>query len=415
MTVSSAIKDTLGIVTAGAKVLATGADKFQTKHAGKIRQAQRAASIGAPITSLTAQTNILSRAFIDQNIAGEEVMPNLMRVLQEWYVAQILSAIHLSKMISDGRRVGDALSIVQTGFNKPSRGFLGNIQDRLLAQESFVSTYAGEAALEELMGPPTPNEAAVQYREYLDKAHGEIDSLKKELDPTAIKPISVTDGKVGPIGSLYEVTITNPNHPEIKAIVPVFIQMQPSLIPAAIAARFIDMNVKPDVWKRWTMQSAGEISFFKDFLLQRDLMKRDKVILKDPEASKAFSDFLRTVAKKDAYALSDLAAHSDVNPSANLSNSVIVLSEETVLQAKADSGIDLHSHGDRQRYFSNCYAMIVAILDPLHQRVTVYFNGIEGSLNESYAVFKPNNKQFNPQEFMTALSAFSANNIARMR
>ena len=138
-------------------------------------------------------------------------------------------------------------------------------------------------------------------------------------------------------------------------------------------------------------------------------------MLKDPKAAAAWSKFLSTVAKKDKYALADVSSKSAAAHSSNLANSVVVFSEDTVTRAKADSGIDLHNDQDRQRYFRDAYAMIVAIVDPLHQRVTIYFNGLDGALECSYSDFRSKDAKFDPKDFMAALQAFSTNSVARLR
>lgn len=191
--------------------------------------------------------------------------------------------------------------------------------------------------------------------------------------------------------------------------------MTPSLIPADVAPRFIDMNVAPDTWQRWTQMRAGELTFWKDFVLHRDLIRRQRAIIKDPKKAAAFSDFLKTVAKKDKYAIDDASDRLGSRQSQNLANSVIILSEDAIAQAKADSGIDLHNERDRVRYFRETYVMILVAVDPLHQRVTIYFNGIDGEINASYNDFRPKDQKFDPKDFMSALQAFSTNNIGRLR
>lgn len=392
-----ALNTTLSIIDGAASVLANDTVKNIAGRSARI--SDRAANAGNAITAFSSQTTILSRAFVDESIVDETIMPNLFRTLHEWYAAQIISALHLSQMVDGHRTVQDVMAVVQTGHNQRERGLLSNIVSRRIGQENFLASYMGE---------PAPHNA--------DDAVG-LESNGNDMvsNSVSIKSVSSSDNRIGPMGELYEVKLTNPSDKSSSTIVPIFIQMQPSLIPADIAPRFVDMNVAPSLWQRWTQMRAGELTFWRDFLLHRDMVKRQKSILKDPVKANAFSAFLKTVSNKDKYAIDDATDRLGSRQSANLANSVVVFSEETVAQAKADSGVDLHSPRDRLRYFRDTYTMIIVIVDPLHQRVTVYFNGLEGEINTSYNDFRPKDTKFDPKEFMTALQAFSSNNISRLR
>lgn len=424
------LSTTLSIIDAASNVLVKN-DTVKNSISTIARASIKSDRIGSAITGLSKQTTILSRAFVDESVLNEPILPNLFRSFHEWYTAQVISALHLSQMVDSHRTVQDVMSVVQTGHNERENSLVSNIINRRIGQESFLTNYLGEAACESMMGPSIYDIADdKKYKRVRDqikdaqdvsdrsqraqKEHEE-ETRRRATRETSVKSVKVGENRVGPMGELYEVKLSNPNGNGAPVTIPVFIQMQPSIVDATVAPRFIDMNVDPTMWQRWTQMRAGEINFWKDFLLQRDLIKRGKSVLKDPVKANAFSDFLKTVAKKDFYALGDATDTLGARHSSNLSNSVMVFSEDTVLQAKADSGIDLHKESDRQRYFKNTYTMIIAIIDPLHQRVTVYFNGIDGDINCSYNEFRPKDTKFDPKDFMTALSAFSTNNISRLR
>lgn len=242
-----------------------------------------------------------------------------------------------------------------------------------------------------------------------------IDNKNDEVaSKFSVRSVKVGDSQIGPLGELYDIKLNNPTNPEHSITVPVFVQMQPSIIPAEIAPRFIDRHVSLNLWQRWTQMTVGEISFWKDFVFQADMIKRHMSTIKNPEYAAAFADYLKTVSKKDNYAFHD-ATNRGGRVSHNLSNSVVVFAEDTVRQVKAESAFDLHRPADRERYFKDTYTMIIAVVDPMHQRVTVYFNGIDGDLDLAYSDFRPNDKKFDPNDFMQALSAFSSGNISRLR
>jgi hypothetical protein len=295
------------------------------------------------------------------------------------------------------------MSVLQDGRHNRSQDLLNNVLERAAGQEAFLSNYLGEAGLE-----------ALKY-DSLNQPIRETSDKDSNLNGVSVKSVNTSDNRIGPMGELFEVTLTNPENTNASVKVPVFIQMQPSLIPHQIAPRFVDMQVQPSVWQRWTQMRAGELSFWKDFVFKVDVLNAKKNVVKDPNAASAMRNYLSTISKKDMYALGDASSKKSVTRSANLANSVVILSEETIAQAKADSNIDLHREADRQRYFRDTYTMLIAIVDTIHQRVTIYFNGIDGELDVSYNEFRPRDQKFDPNMFMQALSAFSTNSIGRLR
>lgn len=381
---------------------------------------KRAANTTSSITALSGQSTILSRVFVDQSVIDEPVLPNFLRSCHEWYAAQIISALHLSQLVTDGVSVQDILTPVQTGYNKRTTSVIRNIRDRRFATESFLVNYLGLERADQMIGLeaygnfdpkklPSNSLAKAVNDKPSEEPYG-LDSMRSR---------GVSENRLGPIGELFEIKLSRPklgkDDSEDSITVPVFVQMMPTIIPESIAPRFIDMNVDENIWQRWTKMRAGEISFWKDFVLQRDVMKRHKAIIKDAEVAKAFGDFLKSVEAKDKYALGDLTDSLSASQSYNLANSVMIFSEDTVMRAKVDSAIDLHKESDRNHYFKNTYSMIIAIVDSLHQRVTVYFNGLDGGLNASYNDFKGKDQKFDPKDFMAALQAFSTNSVSRLR
>ena len=405
-----------------------------------VKVADKVSRTGGAITQLTNQTTILSRAFVDERVIDEPILPNVMRLLHSWYTAQVIAGLQLGQMISDQSSVQDVMRVVQTGQNTHATGAARNvatsvwssIRNRRTAQESFLSNYLGTEVssvnfgLEDLYGPMTHAQTVASntraWKAESDKRADSAKTVEEKVDVPAVRrdnDVTIRsidhDQRIGPMGQLFEVKLTNPNGNGQSTVVPIFIQMQPSIIPDEVGARFIDMNVAPSTWQRWTQMRAGELTFWRDFLLNRDMIRRQKSLIKDKKTADAFSDFLRTVAKKDKYAAADATDRLGSRQSANLANSVMIFSEDAVGQAKADSGIDLHNPTDRARYFRDTYTMIVVVIDTLHQRVTVYFNGVDGEINAPYNEFRPKDTKFDPKDFMVALQAFTTGSVSRMR
>ena len=405
MSVTAAIT----LTAAAAQVLESPTAKKVIKGAASVfSTVDRINSAGGAITAISRQTSIISRSFIDEAILDEPVLAGLNRSIHGWYVAQIVAAMGITDLVDGKNTVQDLMAPLQTG----SVSYVGSVVDRIATKAMGLETFLGT---EDLMGVPSskPASAMVPSGSGSGSSTRNEDIREKTVTDGSVsmKSIKVADNRIGPMGELYDLKLRGPAG---VVNVPIFIQIQPSVIPAKYAPRFIDMNVLPSLWQRWTQMTAGEIGFWKDFLAQADLRKRNQSIIKDPEAAHAFSDFLKTVNRKDAYAIQDASGYAKGH-SHNLANSVMILSQDAVAQAKADSGIDLHNPADRGSYFKNTYSMIIAIVDPLHQRVSVYINGIDGYLNLSYSDFKNTDGKNEGADFVAALQAISTNSIGRMR
>ena len=313
MVAISTLKEGLSIVAAAAQLLDSGTAKKVVGAAGSAFDvAQRVNDTGSSIFKVTQQTNILSRVFIEESILNEPVLPNLMKSLHEFYAAQIVAALGLSRLVTDKVTVGQVMSLVQTGQNARHKGVVENIFSRASGQESFLSSYLGEAGLEAL-GPYTHAGATEEG----DRLSSEKADTKKrpDLKSVNVRSISTSDNRIGPMGELYEVTLTGPSSVDNKGKkiegesirVPVFIQMAPTIVPDGVSPRFIDLGVQPSFFHRWTGMTTGELHWFKDFIMQRDLVQRQRSVLKDPRQAAAYSDFLKTISKKDQYALGDVS------------------------------------------------------------------------------------------------------------
>lgn len=517
---SALIKGTGSIADAGRAIGNSSAKDIARRS---FDMALRADQTNTSLAQFTGQTAIRSRAFIDQRIAGEEIIGNLLKANRSWYLAQVMCAIQLNQLVSRGRSVQDVFGVIQTGDNPHySSATLGAMQrlaglesliasidpDILITQDSigveavgsFIATQVALPVAIELLkkgvtnfqtrranpGGYTSNGGKTVHDEsmmeslkaalrssamksaYIDGAASlasklpqmKLNSLKRDLEKAETeaelriieKKYKLDEAKIdkelaeiarktkldaildeakmreatpGPstididavnldvlnsiaTGELFNVTLTNPEHPDKSIQVPILMQMLPLVVPAEIAPRFIDREVMPTTWQRLTEMTTGEKSFWADFIGQKDILAR-RSMPSDPESARVLKIFLDTIKAKDAYSRADIASNrSTGDMSKNLPNSIMIFSEESVQDAYLTSGIDLRNETDRNRYFRDTYTMIIAIINPSHQRVEIAFNGIPGLIDISYADLKPKQKNFDPTDLISSMAAFAA-------
>ena len=378
------------------------------------RMVRHASSIGGAITNVSRQATIDSRVFIDEGIVDEQCLRHVLGTAHSWYAAQIITALGMSRMVNDIEKVSDILGMVQTGSNEHITSMVSDAnrtaQQRMTLKKLGLASFTSDP-----MGLESSAVAVIPSETPPTSTNNSSDKPKEQFDVNAVSSVKVGDNRIGPIGELFNVELSAPGSKDGGVALPLFVQMVPSIIDADVAPKFITFNVSASLWQRWTQMRAGELRFWKDFVFHQDLVRRNRSIIKNPQVAAAFSDYLRTINKKDAYAARDLIVPPTGKVSSNLSNSVMVFSEDTVSRARVEAGINLHDAKTRHRYFSDSYTMMIIIIDPLHQRVTIYFNGIDGDLNLPYSHFKGKDSKFDPKDFMEAMSAFSSNSIGRMR
>ena len=269
------IEDTITLVEAATKVLGTnrldGAVNV-AKVGSKL--AQHAEGVGGSLFDVTAQTTILSRAYIDEALLDEPILANYMRNCHELYAAQVIAAFHLSRLVESGKTVQEFMAPLQTGYGRTPRsrvmsalGGLHNVSQKMAAQESFLENIATEDFHGPLPGIPRSeekpelkrwNKFQKASRKAQDRAEAEAKTAREEEERArgqresalAIRSVKTGDNQIGPMGELYEIKLANPNSPGATIAVPVFIQMQPTIVPTELMPRFIDINVKADLWMR---------------------------------------------------------------------------------------------------------------------------------------------------------------------
>lgn len=501
--------------------------------------ALRAGQTNSSIAQFTGQTAIRPRAFIDERIAAEEVLGNLLKAIRSWYLAQIMCALQLNQLVSRGRSVQDVFGVIQTGDTPHYSSATLGAMNRLAGLESFTACVAPELVIGEnglgvesavatylvtevglpiainllkkgitnfkvkdarnayirrqvdtsvkVGGTRYHMESGADSIKFLMRkailsdsvkgaavnagldlatgivknlASGKLDALKRDLDKAKTeaelriveKKYKLDEAKIDKemaelarktkldevldeaklrdatpgastididavnldvlnsiaTGELFNVTLTNPEHPEKSIQVPILMQMLPLLVPSSIGAHLIDREVSPALWQRWTEMKTGEKSFWSDFIGQKDILAR-RSVPNDPEAARVLKTFLDTIKNKDAYSRADIASNrSTGDMSKNLPNSVMIFSDDTVQEAYLSSGLDLRNSNDRDRYFRDTYTMIIAIINPSHQRIEIAFNGIPGIVDISYSDLKPKQKNFDPTDLVASIAAIAA-------
>lgn len=382
------------------------------------------------LTQYTKQVVLRSRVYIDGSLADEPTIPTIVKALHTMYAGLIMTALQMNQLITKGKTVQDFIGAVATeALEEPYHDVRDDFADQMASLEALTpdearnifnaaptdTTYELNDVMDEV---DRRRVEAEQNKQKSLRELGREKAPEPEKKPSPYETRGVTEAKLAPpeiasVGKLIDVTITNPDHPGESAKITLMVQMVPYLIPTKLAHLFISKDTRLSFSQRILQWKAGEISFWRDLILNVDQINRSHDIAKQ-DPSKVFYDFMSNVAKKDRATVSKNLARDDHAKSHNLANSVMIFSKEAVAQAKAETGVDLHDAGARARYFSSTYAMVICVVDREYLQVTMYLNGIDDVGVYPFSAFESkSHDKDGGLDFMKVLSQFTGGKAPR--
>ena len=299
------------------------------------------------LSEYTKKTMIISRAYIEDSVAKEDGITHLMKFCNQMLGGLVISSIGLNDVISGGRTVRQLAQMIST---EDFHNFLDIISNEFGDTNIKIS-----AGLE-------------------DNAQGDKDKLKE-------KELTVKDIKNDPglyAGRLLEVNITGEGGAKIPLYF--YVQITPYVTPTSVMEQFVDSSFTPSMLSRWAKFKAGEISFWKDFVLEADLVRKRRKALKADK-----DGILREIEDRR----SKQRTKSIMNNSAlvianhNCASSILVISRRTMDRIMKDQGLDYRRFDVRQNIMKSTMSLMMAVFDPNYGTVDFYMDGIEHSGNYS--------------------------------
>lgn len=286
------------------------------------------------LSEFTAATRLNPSALIERSLMNNldtDVMSNIMQTCVGIYVSQYIQAFELSKD-KGGVRAIDFLTPLSDDPYKSVRvavPFGESIDDTSLAFPNF----SGEAKVDHDPDISKPSNLAVgkQFMVSLD-----LDGDKKSIDI----PINVT---MSPRDARLEFMIDVVKH----------------------------LNDDRDILSRWHKVWSGEINFFSDFLLNLDIIgKERRLLLTDDE-----NGFYRESESKRAGGL--FASFFSGQESINVASNFLVLSETGAARLAGAFGGSMDRYNDRRDIFRESGSMCMVIVNPMEERLKVYIRGFK--------------------------------------
>lgn len=170
------------------------------------------------------------------------------------------------------------------------------------------------------------------------------------------------------VGQVIEVTISEDGK---EAKIPVMIRlrvagMNPATMVQTLAVGGVDMSTRG----RYRAWRAGEIGFWADFV-----MAMDRVDAHRAASMKDETGYYKTIYNRAAN--NTMVEVLGQGPSLATASAIIVVTEDTARELERTIGGQLSSFKVRQGIFGMTYSMLLAVVDPEWESVTIYTRGIE--------------------------------------
>jgi len=324
------------------------------------------------LTRYSKTTSVVSRVYIEDNLVDEDIMVPLMGTLNQTYIGFVLCALQLNNVIGQYSVVRDAIARVAT---ESMDGHLGAIADFGSMDEIAPSNEAVVLEIDKRVQHLATGkiiEFDFLIGDIVERSTtvGNADAPKKDRDITRFK-------------STKEVPTT--------ITVPIHVSLLPNVVSSSVADAFLSLNFEESFSRRWTKWRAGEISLFGDLLFSFDLVKKFKRALNDDKGNALASMLSEKNRNRMRQYKSIISAIKHKNTDSmhnNIASSMIVFDKRTFDRAVIDSDLDFSKVRDRQRFFNAALAMIVCVVDQMHEIVTIYFNGMDQYSEASYRLIK---------------------------
>lgn len=324
------------------------------------------------LTQYTKKCTVNSRTFIDSAIANEPVLNDIMLNMMNLYCGLILTAVNMNAYVSEGKRVRDFVNIAATENLKSMSAI--NTLHRVMAGMEAMNNDAD----------------ATDGSSVIDNSG--IDTYLKNDTPL-------------PSGRILNLKLSTDRGAKID--VNLLVQLNPTIIATEVLQQFIALNFAPSFKTRLLQAKAGEISTFKDLVMCMDLRRERLRALKKDSAGE-----LQSMLDRQSNSLSDalLKIFQLVPEKQNIANSILIFDKQNFDSEASKCGLKITDYNSRQKFFNKTFAMIVAIVDTMYNRVEMYYHGMPTSSTFTYDQLKKNSKIGNTDlvQIMQSYAAGSA-------
>lgn len=212
-------------------------------------------------------------------------------------------------------------------------------------------------------------------------------------DPDVTPPTTVTAGKDAvksvtqvdnlAVGAMIEVNIEQDGN---KAVIPITIRLITVPMPRQpMKNLLISSAADNSMVERWHGMKSGRLNLVMDNVLVTDLVDAHrKSLMKDSTGI-----YAAILSRRNKNRLAGLLSG---NPSVSTASNIMVIASDLVSSIESEIGGRLTNFQIRQRIFEGTYLMLMVIIDPSDEQVTIYHRGIAQPTKVTAKMMKSANK-----------------------
>lgn len=311
----------------------------------------------------TKPTRVEPIGLIDHTIADLPVMQNLSLSITSLFAAYYLQAVAVSTNINNIE-----VTKILEKLN-PSRdpidafGNVLSLENRKLGNLA-LSGFGLENRTVNVKFAPKEIKAATENN-YAMHPEDESGVLGTTMTNETQKQIATLALNLS-TGVLLNVEIAVDEH---RATIPVSVRLITTITDPRVLKQMIQDSAKDRSTKaRYIGYKTGELSL-KDLMFATDLIDaRRESLIKDNTGN-----YAEIIRRKNKNRLSGLISG---NPSVATASNIMVISKDTLADIEGEIGGKVSNYKLRQRIFKDTYLILMVVVDPRWEQVTIYHRGI---------------------------------------
>lgn len=350
---------------------------------------------------------------IDHRIIHDASLPDLMATLTTIYAAMYSQSFSLAI----NQEIGDIKIMKTLEKINPNRSKLEAGLALASGLESHSLTLPDYSKIEEnfkIKNTVSMEFAAPEYGDKVGNVYGSADSVANGNNKTQqlgnTKEVDVDTDAITKFhsnlstGILFNVEVQATDR---TVTVPIQVHLLANSLGSDNVLSLLESAVKNRTAKeRYREWRAGGLSFWKDVVLCRDILRADrKKMIKDKTGM-----IEEIVNRRNNNRIAGLFSG---NPSISNVSNILVVSKETINEFQRQSHKKITDHKVRDTIFNSTQIMIMAVVDPDYETVTLYYHDINVASTATFKDIKSKNGKGNLDP-MEVLRAYQMGNGIRL-
>lgn len=221
-----------------------------------------------------------------------------------------------------------------------------------------------------------------------------------EDDRTSVGSASIRDINENAnlsVGKLLEVSVKSDGQ---SATFPVQVRLMVNTMRPDLMAHTLSLGSKATgIKERYHQWRSGQLKFWRDLVLAQDMISEHRKNLLNDE-----SGFYKNQSKRSSN--NKLSGLLSMNPSIGTASSMIVMTTDTAKDLERSARGRLKDAKTREKIFSETLSMMMFVIDPDWEQVTIYHQSIDEATEVSVRELQRANKRGGGPDIMEILNAF---------